>query len=154
MKVGVIVYSQTGHTLCVANKLKDKLSAAGHTVALEQIETAGPVERSAKSATLKTSPAVDPYDALVFCCPVWGGLPAPAMASYLGQVPSLQGKRVACLVTGFFPAKWGRNQTIAWMKEACQSKGATVCGAESVGWFSLRRGRQIAEAVDRLSALF
>jgi flavodoxin len=141
MNIGMIVYSQTGHTLSVAMELKEKLSAAGHVVTLEQVETAGPVKLSAQSAELKTKPAIDTYDALVFGCPVRGGRMSAAMTSYLEQITSLQGKRVACLVTHFFFRGWGANQTIKLMKEVCESKGATVCGSGSVRWLSLRRYR-------------
>lgn len=155
MNIGLIVYSQTGHTLSVATKLKERLSAAGHVVTLEQIETAGPVSPDATSVELKTRPRSDAYDALVLGSPVRGGVLPPPMVSYLEQVTSLEDKKVACLVTGFFPAAgWGRNQTIAQMKAICESKGATVCGSASVGWFSLSRKRQISQAVDSLSALF
>ena len=47
-------------------KLKEKLSIAGHMVTLEQLETAGPVSLSATSAELKTVPAIETYEALVF----------------------------------------------------------------------------------------
>jgi flavodoxin len=155
MNIGLIVYSQTGHTLSVATKLKERLSISGHGVALEQIEALGPVSPDATSVELKTRPAIDAYDALVLGSPVRGGVLPPPMVSYLEQFSSLEGKTVACLVTGFFPAaEWGRNQTIAQMRAICESKGATVCGSASVGWFSLNRQRQISQAVDSLSALF
>jgi flavodoxin len=154
MDIGIIVYSHTGHTLSVAMKLKERLSAIGHMVVLEQIETAGPVSLSATSAELKTKPVIDAYEAIVFGSPVRGGVPAGPMMSYLGQVASLEGKKIACLVTGVFPAAWGRDQTVARMKEICESKGGIVCGGGSVGWWSLRRKRQISEVVDSLSALF
>ena len=154
MNVGIIVYSRTGHTLAVAVKLKEKLSAAGHEVTLEQLETVGPLSLGATSAKLKTRPAIDAYEALVFGAPVQGGIPAPPMASYLEQVAPLENKQVACLVTGVFPAGWGRNQTVAQMEEICASKGATVCGSGSVGWWSLGRKRQIAEVVDSLCRSF
>jgi hypothetical protein len=121
---------------------------------LERIETAGPVSLSATSAELKSRPAIDGYEALVLATPVQGGVPAAPMASYLAQVASLEGKQVACLVTGVFPAGWGRNQTIAQIFGICESKGATICGSGSVGWWSLRRRRQIAETVEGLSRLF
>ncbi len=155
MDIGIIVYSRTGHTLSAARKLKEKLSADGHRVTLEQIETAGPVNRSATSARLKTKPAINAYQGLVLGCPVQGGAPAGPMLSYLEQMPSLEGKRVACLVTGFFPvADWGRDQTLARMEQICESKGGEVCGKGSVGWFSLTRRRQISGVADSLSALF
>jgi flavodoxin len=154
MNIGIIVYSQFGHTLSVAVKLQEALSAAGHTVNLERIETLGPVSPTATSVHLKTKPAVQGFDALIFCASVRGGAPAPPMTSYLEQLASLQGKNVACLVTGVFPAKWGRNQTLVRMVEICEAKGATVCGMGSVGWWSFTRGRQIAEVVQDLSRLF
>ena len=142
MNIGIIVYSRMGHTLFVATQLKERLSAAGHTVTLEQVEALGPVSPAATSVQLKTQPAIDAYDALVFGAPVWGGAPAPPMTSYLEQIASLEGKRVVCLATGIFPAGWGRNQTVAQMQEICESKGATACGSGSVGWLSFRRKRQ------------
>jgi len=154
MNIGIIVHSHTGHTLSVAMKLKEKLSAFGHAATLEQVQTAGPVKLSAQSAELKTKPAIDTYDALVFGSPVHGGRMSAAMTSYLEQIPSLQGKRVACLVTHFFRREWGADQTIELMKEVCESKGATVCGSESVRWLSLSRKRQISRVVDSLSELF
>jgi len=151
MKIGIIVYSMTGHTLAVATKLQDALSATGHDVHLEPPRVAGPVSLGATDALLETVPEIDLYDALVFATPVRGGTPAPPMASYLEQITSLVGKRVACLVTGVFLAGWGRNQTLTQMVETCASKGATVCSSGSVGWWSLGRRRQIAEVVDNLA---
>lgn len=154
MRIGIIVYSQTGHTLQVAQELLQCLSAAGHDLTLEQVETAGPVRPGAKAAELKTAPAVDSYDALVLASPAHGGLPAAGMMSYLDQLPSLEGKRVGLLATGAFPAKWGSVQTMAKMAETVAARGATVCGSASVGWWSLNRKRQIAKAVDSLSGHF
>lgn len=42
MNIGIIVYSISGHTLSVAAKLGEKLSAAGHAVTLERLETEVP----------------------------------------------------------------------------------------------------------------
>lgn len=154
MNIGIIVYSQTGHTLTVAAQLKEKLSADGHAVTLEQLETVAPLQMGDTTAELKTLPDVGAYDALVFACPVRGGTPAPPLRVFLERMPALEGKKVAFLVTGFFPAKWGREQTFAQMKALCESKGAVVCGVGSVGWASLRRKPQIARAVADLSQAF
>jgi flavodoxin len=154
MNIGVIVYSKTGHTLSVTAQLQGALSAAGHMVTLEQVEAAGPVRPTATDVPLKTKPPLEGYEALVFGAPVWGGAPAPPMASYLEQLPSLEGLQVACLVTGLFPPGLGRKQAIARMVETCESKGATIRGTGSVGWLSFRRQRQIAEVVGDLSGLF
>jgi flavodoxin len=148
----LIVYSQTGHTLSVAIKLKAALAGAGHAVSLEQIELAGRIRPGQTDVTLTASPAIDGYDALVLGAPTWGGTMASPMAGYLAQIDSLGGKTVALLVTGLFPAGWGRNQALAQMQEACEAKGATVIGAGSVGWLSFRRRRQIDELVAQLTS--
>ena len=155
MKIGMIIYSHTGNTLSVAEKLRERLAEAGHAVTLERLETVRPATLATERDPLEAQPVIEPYDALVLGCPVRGGTPAPPILTFLEQVESLEGKHVACLVTGFFPFDgWGRNQTIAHLKEICESKGATFQGAESVGWFSLSRKRQISDAVDGLSQRF
>jgi menaquinone-dependent protoporphyrinogen IX oxidase len=154
MKIGIIVYSHTGHTLAVAEKLQEALSAAGHSVNLERLETVGPAALAATDVRLRNVPQIDGYEALVLGTAVRGGQPAPAMAVYLDQLPSLEGMQVACLATGFFPAKWGQNQTLAKMAELCASKGAIVRGSGSVRWPSLRRKRRTAEVVGELAGLF
>jgi multimeric flavodoxin WrbA len=153
LRVGIVVYSHTGHTLTVAERLRERLSEIGHRVTLERLETVRPMSLSADRAELRTKPFVGRYDALVLGSPVRGGRMSAPMRSYLEQVPSLEGKKVACLVTGVLPAGWGRNQTLAEMEEACESKGGMVCGSGSVGWFSLGRKRQISRVVDHLSEL-
>jgi multimeric flavodoxin WrbA len=154
MKIGLIVYSQSGHTLKVARALEAALAEAGHDVALEPIETVGLTRPGLTDVPLEATPEIDGYDALVLGTPTWGGAMASPMATYLAQLDTLAGKPVACLVTGFFPAGWGRNQTLAQMKEVCQGLGATVVGTGSVGWLSFRRKRQIEEVVAQLCGLF
>jgi len=155
MNIGIIVHSQTGHTHSVARKLMEKLIAAGHSANLERVTSVGNVHPGAKDIQLETRPEVDTYDALVFGAPVYGFSLSPVIASYLSQLVSLTSKKVACVVTQFFPFPWmGGNRAIGQMKEICESKGAEVLGSAVVNWSSLHRNRQIIESVDRLSGLF
>jgi flavodoxin len=151
MNIGIIVYSHTGHTLAVARRLEERLRSEGNAVTLEQLEIAGPVNMSATTAPLKSKPAIDTYDILVLGSPVNGGRMSAAMNCYLEQVPSLRDKKVALLLTHFFFRGWGAEQTIEQMEGVCKSKGATLCGWESVRWTSLRRRREISRVVDSLS---
>jgi len=41
MNIGLIIYSGSGNTRSVAVKLQEKLTAAGHTVSLEEITITG-----------------------------------------------------------------------------------------------------------------
>lgn len=155
MQIGIILFSQTGHTRRVALLAQETLNASGHAVTLHALEPVGqPGFSQDAQAPLQSIPPIEAYDALIFAAPVWGGNPAPPFLTFLNQTPSLQGKRVACLVTGFFPAQWGCVQAIAKMSEIAQAKGAQLLGSASVSWFSLTRGRQIQQAAEKLSALF
>jgi flavodoxin len=154
MNIGMIVYSQTGNTHSVALKLQEKLAAAGHAVTLERVEVIGEVQPG-KPVQFKTLPDAAEYDALVFGSPVQAFSLCQAMVDYLKQVASLQGKKVAFLVTEAFPYPWlGGNRAVRQMKRLCEAKGAAVCGSGIVNWMKKRREQQIVEVVDRLSGLF
>ncbi|MBC7220624.1 flavodoxin family protein [Candidatus Bipolaricaulota bacterium] len=152
MDIGIVVHSQTGHTHSVAEKLREKLATAGHTVTLERLEAEGEVRPGVKDVRLKSVPNVEAYDAIVFGSPVHGFALALAMQAYLRQVPSLAGKRAACFVTQSFPFAWmGGDRALRQMTRACQAKGATICGVGVVNWSRRSREQQIAAMVDRLS---
>jgi flavodoxin len=154
MKIGIIVYSKTGHTLTVARELEQRLSSARHDVTLEQVEPEGEASPNAETVPLANAPAVDGYDGLVFGCPVWGASVAPPMDTYLAQLPSLEGKEVGLLVTHAFPFRIMATRPLGALREACEAKGATILGSADVTWLSFRRRRQILDAVDALSTLF
>lgn len=151
MNIGLIVHSQTGNTLSVAEKLTEKLEAAGHIVALEHVEPEGEVAPGAKEVNLKSAPDPTAYDAVLFGAPVHAFSLSPVMQAYLRGLPSLEGKRVACLVTQFFPFAWmGGSRSLRQMRKGCESKGGKVCGSGVVNW-SRGRDRRIAAVVERLA---
>ena len=147
MNIGVIVYSHSGHTYKAALELQKTLSDAGYQVSLEQLETLGPVQVNSDDFILKAKPSLADYDAVVFCSPVHGGVPAKPLLRYLDQVASLKGKQAAGLVTHFFPRKWGADQTLAALKDISESKGARYCASGDVRWFGFARGKQMKQAV-------
>jgi flavodoxin len=155
MNIGIIVFSQTGHTHSVALKLQEKLTEAGHSANVERVEVSGEARPGATDFRLETTPEVDPYDALVFGAPVQGFSLSVAMKSYLTQIALLQNKKVALLVTKHLPFYWtGGNQAVNTMKKICESKGGAVCGSGIIVWSSKRREEMIREVVDKLSRLF
>lgn len=148
--MGIIVYSHTGNTYTVAQKLKDKLAEAGHEAEVERITITGEATPGSKEFQLETRPDTKPYNALIFAAPVQAFSLNPAMAVYLEQLPSLQDKQIACYVTKRLPGKWtGGNQAIARMKKICEEKGGTVCGAEII-ILSSRSEQSIAKALINL----
>jgi len=155
MNIGIIVYSQTGNTLSVAKKLEEKLSSAGHSATLEQVKVVGERNQGDRDFRLETLPDTRPYDALVFGSAVEAFSLSPVLTTYLKQIESLQGKKVACLVTQLFPYPWmGGNRAIRQMRRLCKAKGATVCRSGVVNWMRPRREKTTAKAVDRLNRLF
>ena len=155
MNIGIIVYSQTGNTLSVAKKLEEKLSSAGHSATLEQVKVVGERNQGDRNFQLETLPDTGPYDALVFGSAVEAFSVSLVLTTYLKQIESLQGKKVACLVTQFFPYPWmGGNRAIRQMRKLCEAKGATVCGLGIVNWMRSRREKTTTKTVDQLSKLF
>jgi len=155
MNIGIIVYSWSGNTLSVGKKLEERLAAAGHSATLEQVTVVGERKQGAREFQLETLPDVGAYEALVFGSAVEAFSLSPVLAEYLKQVGSLDGKRVACLVTQQFPYPWmGGNRAIRQMRKLCQSGGATIVGSAVVNWAKSRREKTIAAAIDRLAGLF
>jgi len=155
MNIGIILYSQTGNTYSVSLKLKEKLITVGHSVDIERLKVLGEVRSGIKNIKFEKLPDTEPYDALVFGSPVQAFSLSSVMASYLTQIASLQGKKVAFLVTQFFPFPWmGGNRTVGQMKKICESKGAVICGAEIINWSNPSREKGITEVVEKISKLF
>ena len=154
MEIGIIVYSQTEHTYSVAENLQEKLLAAGHTVNIERVSTAGEVKSNSKDIIFQNKPDIQGYDSIIFGSPVHAFNLAPAMKAYLEQIPSLQDKKIACYVTKGLPFhRTGGNQAISQMKKLCQSKGGTILGTGIVVWRG-GRGKDIIELVQKFSRLF
>lgn len=155
MNIGIIVYSQTGHTLEVCERLKGQLIEEGHSVNLDQITVVGGRTPKTKEFELETKPDVGSYDAIVFGSAVEAFSLSAVLSRYLNNLGSLQGKQVACLVSQQFPYPWmGGNRALGQMKKICQSKGATIRATGVVNWAKSRREGTTAEAVARLSKAF
>lgn len=154
MKVGIIVHSHTGNTLSVAQRLKEALSAAGHSVSVERVTAVDENPNAAMNVKLKTIPDASAYDVLIFGAPVRGFALSPVMKEYLARIPALQGKKVGCFVTESFPhPSMGGNQAIAQFKKACELKGANVFETGVVNWSMGQREKKITILLEKLGKL-
>jgi len=156
MNIGIIINSHSGNTTSVAQRLKEKLSSAGHTVEIEEIIPAGDIVPRKNNIALKTRPELDKYEALIFGAPVNAFALSSAMATFLTELSSLGNKKAACFVTKALPFRWtGGNKAIATMKKLCESKGAAILDTEIINWGNKsRREILIAEMVNRFIGLF
>jgi hypothetical protein len=154
MNVGIILYSQTGNTRSVAGRLRDSLSAAGHSASLEEVKVAGGRTGRAKDFALEALPEPARYDVLVLGSPVEAFSLSPVMRAYLTHVTSLEKKKVALLVTEGFPYPWlGGTRAVHLMRRLCEAKGATVLGSGIVPWMGSGREDRIQAVVTRLTKL-
>ena len=146
MNIGLIVYSQTGNTLAVAQRIQETLIAAGHTADIEQITA----ETASGDAPVKLTSAPDPakYDAVILGAPVQAFSLCRQMTAYLKQMPSIKGMPVGCYLTQGLPKKWmGGNRACRSMRKLCLAKGADPIEVGHVHWKSDQRDAQIAATV-------
>lgn len=154
MNVGIIVYSHSGNTLSVAQKLADTLGTNGHAVRIERVEPVNGDPNAPGPVELKAAPDVGPYDAVIFASPVQAFSLAPVMKLYLSRMPGLAGKKAYCFVTQQFPKPWlGGNRAVRQITAACKAKGADILASGVVNWSGGARDGQIDDIVARFGAI-
>ena len=156
MKTGIIVYSQTGNTLKVCEKIKSGLEEAGHSVAIERVEIAETGSSSHSSGVTFTSKP-DPleYEALIFASPVQAFSLAIPMQKYMETIKGLEGRKAAFLTTKGLPFKWtGANHALSQLKNLAVGAGAGIINKGIVVWPARDAEAGAAAAVEELKKLF
>ena len=154
MQIGIIVYSKTGNTLSVVEKLEKTLTEAGHDAVIQRVTVNNDEEGASGQLRLTANPDISVYDAVVFAAPVHAFSLAPAMKLYLEQLEDLSGKKVYGFVTQHFKKPWmGGNRAIRKLKTLCQKKGADLGITGIVNWSNKEREKQIEEIISKLSAI-
>lgn len=152
MKIGIIIYSQTGNTYSVALKLKENLIKSGLNADIERITTADNKQNDFKNIRIDKLPDLSGYNVLIFGAPVQGFALSPVMKAYFSKVSSFSNKKTACYVTHQFPYPWmGGNQAIKQMKKLCEEKGAVICGNGIIDWSNKNRERKITELIENFN---
>jgi NAD(P)H dehydrogenase (quinone) len=155
VNIGIIVHSDTGNTYSVGQRILEALLREGHSVSLKKVIAIDDKQKDIRKIQLKTIPDVGEYDALIFGAPVRGFSLSPVLSAYLSQIPSLQGKKIECFVTQFFPYPWmGGNRAIKQMKDICQLKNGEVIETGIVNWSSKHRNEKIDFLVEEQIGLF
>lgn len=148
MKIGIIVHSQSGNTLSVAQRLNEKLSAAGHSVSIQRVSSINDDESDIQKICLREKPDIGAYDVLLFGAPVRGFSLSPVMQAYLSTFSSLSGKQIACFITQGLPVPWmGGNRALKQMVDICKSKGVTPYGTGIVNWPNAEKREKLIQTV-------
>lgn len=150
--IGLIYFSQTGHTAKVMRKLAERLQAVGEVAELIPLVPVGAYSAHDRTVRLKAMPDLSAYDQLVLGGPVYGGRMAAPMRTFLQEAAGLEGMPVMLLLTHFLPRQWGAVQAFAAMDALCKEKGAKVQGSADVTWFSLGRAKQINQILEYISS--
>jgi len=155
MKIGIIVYSQTGNTRSVSEKLAEGLKAKGHDVGIEQIRPEEVVSPGMKHVRFITAPDVEPYDGIVFAAPVQAFSLASGMKLYMRQIGSLQDKKTACFVTKQLPGSWtGGKKAIRQLTDFCVNLGSNPEASEIIIWSSKDREKMIRDMIEAVVRVF
>jgi flavodoxin len=124
MKALVAVYSYTGHTLKVAEQLKNELGAD-----LTRLEPQKDVSYMGKciNAFLRRKTPLKPcqtdlngYDLLVLCGPVWCYSPPAGINGYISLLQNANGKKCAVVLT---MGGGGDRRTSGMMRKDLEKKG-------------------------------
>jgi multimeric flavodoxin WrbA len=132
MKAIIIVHSQTGTTLKLAQAIRDKLAQAGmeaelcHLQTTEQIK--GGTHNTRHNIKFTNLPDVSACDAVLIGAPVWAFNASVVIAQAFELLgPQLRGKTVVPFATMGFPLAWmGGNRTLRWMRARAATLGAKV----------------------------
>ncbi len=134
MKIGLIIHSNTGHTLEVANDLKMKL-AHNHEVTLLHVNSKNEEQSQKGFVELKDSPDINGFDYLVFGAPIHGFALSKTMATYLKQLQNKSHKNAFIFVTHFFPSPGlGGRQGLRQMIKYLTSKDIQIVNASIIPW--------------------
>jgi flavodoxin len=155
MKIGCIVYSQSGNTLSVAESIINRLKQKGYTVTLERVRPVDEDPKDLRPVELAFNPDVSNFDGLILAAPVQAFSLSPVMKAWLQEKPAIQGKPVVCFVTEHFPHPWmGGTRAMKQFTQACLSLGAKLVETGIVNWTSKKRSEQIEDLSNRITRIF
>ncbi len=155
MKIGIIIHTQSGHTAHFARAIAAKFKSNGHEAEIEMLRTAGRVSPGSRKFTIKNSPEVEQFDAILFGAPVWAFKASPVIMAYLSQLTKIKNKKVLSFVTMMFPFPWmGGKQAIKAMNQELETSGAEVLPGEILQFFIKANPQKMEQAVERIFQAF
>lgn len=155
MNVGIIVYSRTGHTLSVAEKLKGIFLSKGIDASIECVTAHNDAETDIGKIRFSTAPDTSQYDTVIFGAPVHGFSLPVVMRAYLMNIRAFSDQKTACFITQAFPFEWmGGNRAMGQMVGLCKSKGGNPYAECIINWSSdAKREKKTAAAAEQICGL-
>ncbi len=155
MRIGIVIHSETGNTLQVAERLRQHLQEDGHAVELIRLAADQPKPTPRLPVTLQSVPDVSGMDGLILGAPVWAFALSPVMRAWLEQMKAAPGIAVAIFLTHAMPVRWmGANRAMDQALEACESKGFRVIDTAFVWCWRHPNAGHIRNLSDRFQQRF
>jgi len=153
MNIGLIIHSQTGHTLEIAEKLIPVLQSQGHQTTLFHIKAEK--TNNGKAPQPLELPNLEGFEGIVFGSHVEAFQLAIPMKLALEKIVSLKGKVIGCVVTQQLKKPWlGGSWASMKMSKICESKEGSVKAVTSVQWSSNEKQELIEHAIKALAEAF
>lgn len=154
MNIQLLVHSQTGNTLSVANALKAAVEPIYPNINLTSIEVDNEREMNTSKISITELPDCKDADLIVLGGPVRGGSPSPAMLKIIETLSSIQGKKCIIFTTEFFPYDWmGGRRAILKMEKELTARGALVTYHAIIHWKRRDRVKQIDDFITTFKTL-
>jgi len=153
MKTGLIIYSYTGKTLAIAQRLQAQLIKEEQSVSLISLK-AKDENPNTLTVELLDLPDLSDYDQVIFGSPVRGFQVSPIMKAYLEKTGSLAQKKIACFVTHAFPYAWmGGKSALKMMNDLILKKNGNVSSTAVIDHSGKPSEDQIQTLLKRFSTL-
>lgn len=150
MKIAVVIYSYTGNSFSIGQKIVRFLQSHNHEAKLIRVNVTDD-QPSKTDVQLGETDSIATFDKVVFGSPVRAFSLAPAMVKYLQQIESLRGKSVSCFVTKQLPFSWtGGTSALKKMVSLCKEKGADIDKTAIINWSNKQRDRVIDDFIGSL----
>lgn len=150
MSIGIIVYSKTGNTLQVAERINASLNQSGLNAEVQRFSAETENTQSNKPVRLTSLPDPNKYDALIFGAPVQAFSLDPAMILYLNKIESIKNVPTLCFITQHFKKPWmGGNHAMRQLIAVLKTKGTDASSIGIVNWSGDQRENQIDSIVEK-----
>jgi len=151
MIIGILVYSYTGNTLMVAEKIKKQILKNGDSAQIHKVTCINGDPNGRQTLVLKDVPDLSGYNKLIIGAPINGFSLCKAMKIYF-QMNKIKASQVNCFVTQYFKsAHFGGNRGIKQISEHIVKQGVKVNNTAIIHWSSKDRDKQIENAAQLLS---
>lgn len=144
MKLGLIVYSESGHTLSVVSQIEGILIQK--QIEVKKMTLHSQIEKGTR--ILVEPPQLESCDAYIIASAVQGFQLAKPMSDYLVRNPLPRDAKIGILLTEYFKVMFlGGNYSLKQAKATIDVSSHPVVVEKVIHWSSKKREEQIKEAV-------